>query len=365
VNATTHGGRTGGNHGGRGGDGSYHGGHRGERSGDGGRGGFGHDYGGCGEQKPSSNRQCQLCGKEGHIVLRCWKRFDHNYHGEEKSTNATDNPYGIDTMWYADSTATDHVTGELDKLTTREKYHVQEHIHTTDGTGMHIAHIGNSTIQTPSRDIHLKKVLHVPHTSKNLVSIHRLTYDNNVSVEFHPFSFLIKDRATRRIILRGRCQGGLYPLPSLKHLSSRCVLSVNKPPVSRWHGRLGHPSYAIVHKVLSTNNLDFVSEASQGVYNACQQAKSHQFPFPKSVSVSKAQLELIFSDVWGPAPNSMGRKNYYVSFIDDYSKFTWIYLLKHKSEVFEKFHLFQQHVERMLSRKILSIQTDWEANIRS
>jgi hypothetical protein len=81
--------------------------------------------------------------------------------------------------------------------------------------------------------------------------------------------------------------------------------------------------------------------------------------FPESVNVSKAPLELIFSDVWGPAPTSAGKHNYYVSFIDDFSKFTWIYLLQHMSEVFQKLHDFQTHVERLSDRKVLAIQTDW------
>jgi hypothetical protein len=42
----------------------------------------------------------------------------------------------------------------------------------------------------------------------------------------------------------------------------------------------------------------------------------------------------------------VGRKQYYGSFIDDFSKFTWIYLLKHKSEVSQKFHDFQNLVEQ-------------------
>ena len=52
-------------------------------------------------------------------------------------------------------------------------------------------------------------------------------------------------------------------------------------------------------------------------------------------------------------------KKYYVSFIDDYSKFTWIYLLKYKSEVFSIFQEFQKLVERHFDRKIISIQSDW------
>ena len=77
------------------------------------------------------------------------------------------------------------------------------------------------------------------------------------------------------------------------------------------------------------------------------------------MSESRFPLELVYSDVWGKAPESVGRKQYYVSFIDDYSKFTWIYLLRYKSEVFQKFHEFQAMVEKQFDRKILTMQTDW------
>jgi hypothetical protein len=61
--------------------------------------------------------------------------------------------------------------------------------------------------------------------------------------------------------------------------------------------------------------------------------------------------------IWGATPESVGCYKYYVSFIDDYSKFTWIYLIKFKSEVFQKFHEFQAHVERLFDHKILAMQT--------
>jgi hypothetical protein len=49
-------------------------------------------------------------------------------------------------------------------------------------------------------------------------------------------------------------------------------------------------------------------------------------------------MELVFLDVWGAAPISIGKLAYYVSFIEDYSKFVWIYLLPHKSQVFLVLH---------------------------
>ena len=107
------------------------------------------------------------------------------------------------------------------------------------------------------------------------------------------------------------------------------------------------------------------SQNNESVCEACQCAKSHQLPYPKSNSVSHAPLELIFSDVWGHARDSFGRNKYYVSFIDDYSKFTWIYLLKHKSEVFSIFQEFHKLVERYFNGKILTVQSDWEGSTKN
>jgi hypothetical protein len=94
------------------------------------------------------------------------------------------------------------------------------------------------------------------------------------------------------------------------------------------------------------------------ICDACQMGKSHQLPYPRSTSVSTSPLDLVFSDVWGPVPSSIGRNSYYVSFIDDYSKFTWVYFLRHKSKVFQCFRDFQQLVERQSDQKILAMQTD-------
>jgi hypothetical protein len=128
---------------------------------------------------------------------------------------------------------------------------------------------------------------------------------------------------------------GFTPIPSLDSTPHKQCLNVTKPSTEQWHSRLGHPSFKIVSCVLRDHELPFESNKNvTHVCDACQQGKSHQLPFPKSVSVSKTHLELIFLDVWGPTPTSAGKHNYYVPFIDDFNKFTWIYLLQHKTEVF-------------------------------
>lgn len=164
----------------------------------------------------------------------------------------------------------------------------------------------------------------------------------------------------KRIIYRGRCVDRLYPLiPKFRRFNKQ-VLGVIKFSVDRWHHRLGHPAFPIVHQVLSKNKLPAVGEhSSETICDSCQRAKSHQLPYPVYTSVSIKPLQLIFSDVWGPAPSSVGRHTYYVSFIDDYSKYTWIYLLKKRSDVFQVFHNFQALVERQFDSKILAVQSDW------
>jgi len=214
---------------------------------------------------------------------------------------------------------------------------------------MKISHIGHSTIHTPSRDIHLTNVLYVPQATKNLVSVHRLASNNSAYLEFHPYFFFIKDQVTKSTLLKGRSRNGLYPLPAP---SIKQAFAAARVPIFWWHSCLGHPSSFIVKQVISKNQLPCLDENSNdSVCDACQQAKSHQLPYPMSSSTLQFSLELIFSDVWGAAPESVGRKRFYVSFIDDFSKFTWVYLLKHKSEVIQKFQEFQVMVERIFSQK--------------
>jgi histone deacetylase 1/2 len=306
----------------------------------------------------NSKLVCQVCLKSGHTADQCWHRFEENYVPEVKNASAAMNSYNIDSNWYTDTGATDHITGELEKLAIWDKYNGVDQIHTASGAGMHIRHIGQYIIHTPNCDLHLQNILHVPSTKKNLVSVHRLASDNNVFLEFHPDFFLIKDRDTRSTLLKGPCRKGLYPFPSTS--SSKQACGVNKVPISRWHSRLGHPAFPIVERVLKSHELPFLSESNKlSVCGACQQAKSHQLPYPISTSVSTKPLELVFSDVWGPAIDSVGKYKYYVNFIDDFSKHTWIYFMKYKSEVFQKFRDFQNQVERLFDGKIIAVQSDW------
>ena len=342
--------------GGRGGN-NHKGSNTGSGSGGSGFGGGGKNQKGWYNNNNSNNRApfqagliCQVCGKEGHPAYRCFKRFNRSVTGPpQKFASAATSSYGVDTNWYMDSGATDHITSELDKLSVRDRYHGGDHVHAANGSRMKISHVGHSIVQSPSHSIHLKNILHVP--DKSLVSVNRLTRDNNVYVEFHSDKFFVKEAVTKKTLLKGRAEGGLYPIQSASSPNKQ-ALGVTTPSSATWHSRLGHPAAPVVRQVISRYNLRFIESVNnKHICDACQQGKSHQLPYPKSTSVSTSPLELVFSYVWGPAPTSVGRFNYYVSFIDDFSKFTWLYLIRHKSEIFKCFQDFQKLVERQFDKK--------------
>jgi hypothetical protein len=81
--------------------------------------------------------------------------------------------------------------------------------------------------------------------------------------------------------------------------------------------------------------------------------------FPNSDSKAKRVLDIVHSDVCGPmSTTSLRGYVYFVSFIDDYSCKTWIYLLKAKNEVFGKFKEFKALVENLTERKIKALRLD-------
>jgi hypothetical protein len=91
---------------------------------------------------------------------------------------------GADRLWYTNSGATDHITGDLDKVTTHEPYTSNDKINAANGSGMGITCLGFSIIPTPSRPLSLHNVLHVSTASKNLISVHHFTLDNDTFIEF-------------------------------------------------------------------------------------------------------------------------------------------------------------------------------------
>jgi hypothetical protein len=80
--------------------------------------------------------------------------------------------------------------------------------------------------------------------------------------------------------------------------------------------------------------------------NSLNKSKSYKLIFPKSISKTLELINLIHNDIWGLAPcNSVIDFRFYIVFIDDFSRYTWLFPLKYKFDTFTIFKKFKALVE--------------------
>ena len=177
-----------------------------------------------------------------------------------------------------------------------------------------------------------------------------------------------------KIILNGRLvhsgdrHDGLYFLNDI--MENNCLVGEDNSVVRNinghnncsesylWHLRLGHISKNRIKRLISSGILNFKWE-DYGICEACIMGKMTRSPFPKA-SRSTEQLAIVHSDICGKfsTPTLGGQKIYFITFIDDYSRYGYVYLLKHKSEGFDAFKVFKAEVENQLNKKIKILRTD-------
>ena len=129
-----------------------------------------------------------------------------------------------------------------------------------------------------------------------------------------------------------------------------------------WHERLGHINYQALRKMEKDNQVRGLPPLSSQdpVCDACRLGKSTRTKHVAlSERITKEPLALIYSDVWGPATTtSNGGSKYFITFVDDYTRKCWIYIMRSKDQAFEMFKKFLSHVERETGKKVKTLRTD-------
>ncbi|GJS92823.1 retrotransposon protein, putative, ty1-copia subclass [Tanacetum coccineum] len=126
-----------------------------------------------------------------------------------------------------------------------------------------------------------------------------------------------------------------------------------------WHCRLGHISKKCIEKLQHDRLLNSTDLRAFEKCVPCMSGKMSRKPYTHQVERAKDLLGLIHTDVCGPF-KIMSRQgaNYFVTFTDDFSRYGYVYLLKHKHEVFETIKVFQNEVENQLGKTIKSLHSD-------
>lgn len=114
-----------------------------------------------------------------------------------------------------------------------------------------------------------------------------------------------------------------------------------------WHRRLGHMSDKGIKMLAGKSLIPVDKTVALDPCDHCLAGKQHRASFSRKSTIRQNKLELVHSDVCGPMEvESLGGNKYFVTFIDDATRKTWVYMLKTKSQVFEVFQKFHAMVER-------------------
>ena len=119
-----------------------------------------------------------------------------------------------------------------------------------------------------------------------------------------------------------------------------------------WHRRLAHPSESVLFKFFTSVSTSDIT------CHTYQLSKFTRLPFVNSQSRACKPFEMVHTDVWGPTAESREGFKYFVLFIDDFSRVSFLYLMKSKNEVFTIFKDFHIHVKTQFQSHIKVLRSD-------
>ncbi|OIT29066.1 retrovirus-related pol polyprotein from transposon tnt 1-94, partial [Nicotiana attenuata] len=137
--------------------------------------------------------QCQLCDKFEHIAKVCRSKSHSALEGQANFTNRLSYASNPTNNWIVDSGASHHITNNSQSLQATTEFPGTDEIIVGEGKTIPITHIGHTTLSSSHNSFKLRNVLYSPYTKKKLISVAQFCRQNITSIEFFPYSFLVKD----------------------------------------------------------------------------------------------------------------------------------------------------------------------------
>ena len=229
--------------------------------------------------------------------------------------------------------------------------------------------MGSGTISIPPL-LSISNVLFVPSLNCNILSVSQLTKSHNCVFLFFPTYCTLQNIHTKDNIGGGKRSEGLYYLEgnsqytkgkALVHSTSDDTQAKNKRDIWQWHKRLGHLSFSYL-KRLFPSSFNYCN-ISNFKCESCVMEKGHHVTFPINNNRVDAPFSIIYSDVWEPAllPTHNGMR-WFVTFVDDCTRMTWLYLLKRKNYVCNVFQVFHKMITTQFNTPIKIVRSNNEGD---
>ena len=341
--------------------------------------------------------RCHFCNKPGHFKKDCEElaklrgqakpvqvkkkkkmgAFKVTFTQDDDSTDsestglvvqhALSSKYNATNRWILDSGATCHMCNQEILFSDFQRLQKPLNVVLGDGRSLQATGLGSVVLKMKlpngmSKPCTLHNVLLVPSLAYNLLSVTSASKKGKI-VTFSKMKCEIRDNKSSLLAV-GRREGSLYYLDDDDTVHQACPTSEQSDDRGKiWHRRLGHLGAQGMQELARSKmvqGMDFDKKQEFGFCECCIQGKSHRLPFQLSTTRrSKYPLELIHSDVCGKiGAKSLGGGEYFVTFLDDHTRHIWVYILKHKGEVFEKFKEWKALVEKSTEKKVKALRCD-------
>ena len=213
---------------------------------------------------------------------------------------------------------------------------------------------GKGTIElqfTSGKKLILINVFHVHDVRKNLIAA-SLLCKKGLKVVLEVGKIIFSKNGV--FVRQGYSCDGMFKL-SINKVD--VYVYILKSPFKLWHARLSHVNYGSI-RYMSWHGLIPCTIGSFGKCEICIQAKMTKKPFPKNERTTET-LELVHSDICELNGHlTKGGNKYFITFIDDHSRFTHVYLMRTKDQAFDMFKCYKTLVENQLEKKIKILRND-------
>ncbi|MCO5579721.1 hypothetical protein L7F22_033581 [Adiantum nelumboides] len=248
-------------------------------------------------------------------------------------------------IWYFDSGASRHITSRKDLFCSLDAAPAGKKVTCVNNASYPIKGVGKILITiSDGSDLCLPDVLYVTRIKKNLLYVSSLA-KSGLRVIFEDDRCIAQDREN-----------------GYSHITTETKTQAMQD-AELWHARFGHVGYGSLMTLQRHNmvhDLSLLEMPPRHVCEGCILGKMHRFAFSQDGSVrATRKLQLVHSDACGPMRTpSVGNSLYFVTFIDDFSRFCWVYPLKAKSDVVAIFQHYVSMVENETGCKVQTLRTD-------
>ena len=208
----------------------------------------------------------------------------------------------------------------------------------------------------------LENTAFVPSMRRSLVSLSKL---DESGYHFHFGNKKVEVSLNSSIVGECLLRDGLYQLNLNSdaiafHIDNagtkRALMKENS--YSLWNKRLGHISQERIGRLIKSQIFPQLVYDNIESCVDCIKGKLTKTRKQQGAIRSSGLLELIHTDISGPYSHSLCGKSFFVTFIDDFSRYGYMYLISHKSETLERFKIFKTEVEKQLGKVIKIVRSD-------